>query len=197
MFWFSRAGKEKRWKADTCSALFAVNVGPDAVDVPLGRRLLDLASQWARKPRREVGGAGEGHDLGHDSPVLEGDVEGFLSLFGMSGECPIGEAEARLCGSDVHDPTWCENKDRPQAPTDYYRAALLDRGSLRRNREPGGMMCSPLADGLLRPTPIYVAMADADYEVVMAVTRGQAAGTGLADLFVGDLFMAGSFEHIS
>jgi len=77
------------------------------------------------------------------------------------------------------------------------RPALLDRGGLKRHREPGPIMCAPLADGLLGPAPICLTMADGDYEVIMAVTRRQAIRAASTPLLVGNLVMAGPFEHIS
>jgi hypothetical protein len=40
-------------------------------------------------------------------------------------------------------------------------------------------------------------MADGDYEVIMAVTRRQAIRAASTPLLVGNLVMAGPFEHIS
>jgi hypothetical protein len=57
-------------------------------------------------------------------------------------------------------------------------------------------MCLPLTDGLLGPAPIRLTVADLSYEVIMAVTRGQAVRAASAGLLVGDLLMAGPFEHI-
>jgi len=59
------------------------------------------------------------------------------------------------------------------------------------------MMGSPPKDGLLGSAPICLTMADGSYEVIMAVTRGQATRAASSGLLVCDLVMSGPFEHLS
>jgi hypothetical protein len=93
-------------------------VRADAFEIAASGVLLDGSGEGTSESGEHCHGAGKGHDLNADVPVVSSDdVECFLASLGMAGQGPVSEPEPISLNGRVHDPARGDHVNR----TDTYR----------------------------------------------------------------------------